>query len=371
LESLVFEYNSKKIIKHFRGQKSIIIDELREMVQWNTNEKGQFIEELRSNQNLYRDSPLTTEKIYLISKNYSEEDYVQFLLQTLGKFLVARDQLIDNEVNPTDQHLTLVTDFALVLYQSRLFQYILDHSVRTADEGVYYFEKISAHRRSINLLLKRLLYGKDYVCEIYKNISWKLIPSIQETRSLPITPRDAFEEIFKNMCHSSDQNISDVVKNITSETFYNKNLKQMKKIDKDPIHVVNLHAEILLIDHLLKYNINQTNHPKEVEIGISEMPCLLCSYYIDALNNKYDRCFCQCNSTNGKIYANWTYRHNEDPSILNMINQKLIDKIQHSIKKLCLETDRSCPKKSGDSDIMSTSIEVDDFDKEQYSEMDL
>jgi hypothetical protein len=38
------------------------IDELRKMVQWDTNEKSRFIEELRSNPEFYRNRPLTTEK---------------------------------------------------------------------------------------------------------------------------------------------------------------------------------------------------------------------------------------------------------------------------------------------------------------------
>jgi hypothetical protein len=264
----------------------------------------------------------------------------------------------------TDHHLTLATGLALILYQSRLFQYILDNSV--GDIGIYYFEKISAHIRSINLLLKCLLYRKDHVGEIYKNISWKLIPSIEETRSLAVTPKQAFEKIFTNLCNSSAPNISNVLGNITSDIFYNQHLERMKKLDNGHIHVVHLHAEILLIDYLLTNNINETNNSKEVEIGMSKMPCLLCFYYINALNKKYDRCFCQSDSTNGKIYSKWSYRHNEDPSILNVINEKLIDKIQHSIQKLCLESDRTCPKKSGDSDIMFTSIEGDEFDEEEY-----
>jgi hypothetical protein len=58
----------------------MIIDELRKMVKWNTNEKSPFIEVIRSNPDLYRVRPLMTEKIYLISKN-SPEDYVQFLFE--------------------------------------------------------------------------------------------------------------------------------------------------------------------------------------------------------------------------------------------------------------------------------------------------
>ena len=62
------EYNSKKIIKRFVGGDVFMIDELRKMAQWNTNEKSQSIEELQSNQKFYRDRPLITEKIYLIKE---------------------------------------------------------------------------------------------------------------------------------------------------------------------------------------------------------------------------------------------------------------------------------------------------------------
>ena len=368
MKSLVFEYNSKKIINRFIGRTATVIDELRKMVQWNTKEKSPFIEELRSNSKLYRDRPSITEKFRLISINYTEEDYVQFLLGTLRDFLVARDQLIENQMNPTDQQLTSATSLAMILYQSRLFQYMLNHSSGTAVRGVYYFEKTSAHVRSMNLLLKCLLNRKDSVGEIYKNISWKLVPSIERSIPLSITPRQAFEKIFTNMSHLSDENIRDALGKIPSETIYNEHLQRTKAFENYPIHVVHLHAEILLIDHLIKNNIDETNHSKEVEIGISKLPCLLCSFYIHALNQKYDRCFCQCDSTNEKIDAKWMCRENEDPTILNPINEKLIDKTQHSIQKLCLKSDRTHPQKSGDSDIMFTSMEADEFDAVVYQQ---
>ncbi len=165
------------------------------------------------------------------------------------------------------------------------------------------------------------------------------------------------------MYHSSDQTISGVLKNIPSESVYD---QRIRSIDNDRFYVVLMNAEILLIDHLLINNIDETNYSKEVEIGISKMSCLLCSYYIDALNKKYDRCFCQSYSTNGKVYGKWTYRHNEDSSILNLINEKLIENIQQSIQNLCLTSGRASSQKSGDSDIMSSSMENDEFDEEEH-----
>src|SRR5262249_23248461 len=98
---------------------------------------------------------------------------------------------------------------------------------------------------------------------------------------------------------------------------------RMTKIDNERSHLVHMHAEILLIDYLLNNNINEneTKPSTEVEIGISKMSCLPCSYYIMELNKTHDRYFCEYDSTHGKIYSKWMYRHNENPSILDAINE--------------------------------------------------
>ncbi|CAF4356442.1 unnamed protein product, partial [Rotaria sordida] len=130
------------------------------MIKWNTDEKNYFVEELRSKKESYTNHPLMTEKIYLILKNYTEEVYMDFLLKKLDEFLTARGQLFENQVNPSEHQLMLVARLAMLLYQSRLFRFILDHTSGTAKKGVYYFEKTSAHIRAKNLLLKRLLNNK-------------------------------------------------------------------------------------------------------------------------------------------------------------------------------------------------------------------
>lgn len=369
LRSLVFEYNSKKIVNRFLDRKSQLIDQLRKMAEWNATEKSRFVDELRSHPELYRDKPLAAEKIYLRPKNYNEEDYVQIIFTELSEFLRARDELIDNQSNPTDQQLASATGRAFTLYESRLFRYILDYSAGTAVKGVHFFEKTSAHERSINLLLKCLLYRRDQLASIYQNISWKLVPSIQEIRPRIITPKRAFERIFAELSLSSDESLRQTLEIISSQTFYNQYLQRIVQFEDNPFHSVHTHAEILLINHLLENNINEYHHSNEVQIGISKMPCLLCSFYIDGLNKKHQRCFVPSDSTNGKIYSKWSPRKNEDPSILDMINNKLIAKLQQSIKKLCLENERSSPKKSGDNDIMLTSIEGDDFDLSRWSKI--
>ncbi|CAF1515281.1 unnamed protein product [Rotaria sordida] len=328
------------------------------MIKWNADEKNYFVKELRSKKESYTNHPLMTEKIYLILNNYTEEVYMDFLLKKVNEFLTARDQLFKNQVIPSEHQLMLAARLAMLLYQSRLFQFILDHTTGTAKKGVYYFEKTSAHMRAENLLLKRLLNNKGRYGEIYKNISWKLVPSIQQTYKLNITPRQAFENIFKNLPHSSNEIISNILQKTTSDSFYNQYLENLKKIDEKPVYVGDAHAEILLIDYILNNNIKQKDYLNQVEIGISKMPCLLCSYYIAALNKKHHCCFYQSDVTNGKLYGKWIYRLNEDPSIINEINDKFIEELQDLIKKILVESGRDGdPKKSGDSDIMFTSME--------------
>ncbi|CAF4290951.1 unnamed protein product, partial [Rotaria sordida] len=133
LDSIICEYNSKKMMKYF-GRNSTVIDGLRKMIKWNTDEKNYFVKELRSKKESYTNHPLMTEKIYLILKNYTEEDYMDFLLKKLDEFLTVRDQLFKNQVNPSEHQLMLAARLAMLLYQSRLFRFILDHTIGTADK---------------------------------------------------------------------------------------------------------------------------------------------------------------------------------------------------------------------------------------------
>jgi hypothetical protein len=247
---------------------------------------------------------------------------------------------------------------------------MLDYSEGTDEKGIYYFEKTSGHQRSLGHLLKCLLTQKNNYGEIYKNISWKLIPPIDQKHDLNVTPRQAFEKIFTELLDSSSGDLSKSLRKITCNGFYDKHLTTLKTIDEEPIYDGQMHAEILLIDYLLKHNIKKEENSNEVRIGISKMPCLLCSEYIGALNKLNDCCFYQYDSTHGKIYAKWIYRPKEDPAIINPINDKLIKKIQYLIEKKCLGSVRGDKKNSGDSDIIDTLLEQKEFDEEDLSEVD-
>ena len=187
-----------------------------------------------------------------------------------------------------------------------------------------------------------------------------MILSIEQEALLEPIPKKAFEMIF-NDCSSAS---SDSSEGLAAEDFYGEYLPNMNLYDRHGRVSMHVHAEILLIDYLLNKGINGANHTNDVEIGISKLPCLLCSYYVTELNAKYGRCFFSSRFSNGKIYGNWLLRKSEDLSIIRSIDEKLIDKLKETIRKLHLQSDRSGPEKSaGDSDIMFTSIEEDQCDQ--------
>ena len=365
--SLVYEYNARKMMKRFSSSKNVIVDRLKKFVHSNPD-PTRFMQELQSNSKVYREKPATTEKIGLLSKNASAESYVEFIFSTIKNFLLAYDRLIENRNNIADEHIDHAVRFARLLYQSRLFSFILDTIDDGTGAGAYYFEKISAHERSLNLIIKSLFKRKDDLAMIYKQITWKLIPLIEQQIKLNVIPKEACQILFDKFASSSP---SKNVEEPKFDDFYQEYSSQLKLHDENRFVPMHTHAEILLIDYLLTNGINETYGLKEIEIGISKLPCLLCSFYVKELNEKYNRRFFSSNSSNGKIYGKWLLRKNEDSSIIESIDRKLIDKLEHAIRKLYLDSDRSGPKTSGESDTMYTSIEEDQFDEYLSSEMEL
>ena len=191
LRSLVMEYNWKQIYNRFLDRKNLIVDKLAQLARSNANEKLHCINELQSNRTSYTVAPLRSEKMHLMMTKRTDEDYVQFLFETLGRFLHARDQFIAKQEH---EQLLTATRLSAVLYESRLFRYMLNQLDATASRGVYYFEKTSAHYRSMDLLLKCLIAHKDRFFDIYRKISWKLIEPIEGMRPLLVTPKASIRE---------------------------------------------------------------------------------------------------------------------------------------------------------------------------------
>ena len=133
------------------------------------------------------------------------------------------------------------------------------------------------------------------------------------------------------LLHGSSRNehFSELLKTISIEELYANNPPQIQRFTTQINPDVHINAQIALID--------ETNKSQEIEIGISKMPCSPCSYYINRLNNKYNRRFCSANSTHGRIYSTWDYRHGEGPAVLDAVNQKLIERIKKAIITTCMD----------------------------------
>ncbi|CAF5000268.1 unnamed protein product, partial [Rotaria sp. Silwood1] len=93
-----------------------------------------------------------------------------------------------------------------------------------------------------------------------------------------------------------------------------------------------LHSEIRMIDYLIEQNIKEV-HDNDVEIGISKLPCYLCSLYIEKLNGDFNRTFYIGSlRTNEKIYPNWMFRNNEKDKIIYDINNQLCKFIKNEVQ---------------------------------------
>ncbi|CAF1283527.1 unnamed protein product [Rotaria sordida] len=119
-----------------------------------------------------------------------------------------------------------------------------------------------------------------------------------------------------------------------------------------------LHSEIRMIDYLIEQNIKEV-YDNDVEIGISKLPCYLCSLYIAKLNGDLNRTFYIGSlRTNEKIYPNWMFRNNEKDKIIDDIHNQLYTFIKNEVQLLQLRI----RNKSGDSDMQDTEIGDDDDD---------
>ncbi|CAF4510376.1 unnamed protein product [Rotaria sp. Silwood2] len=94
-----------------------------------------------------------------------------------------------------------------------------------------------------------------------------------------------------------------------------------------------------MIDYLIEQNIKEV-HDKDVEIGISKLPCYLCSL------------------TDGKIYSNWMFRNNEKDKIIDDINNQLCSFIKNELQLFQL----SIINKSWNGDNEETQIDDDNID---------
>jgi hypothetical protein len=236
-----------------------------------------------------------------------------------------------------------------------MFRSILKQAYSNVDDYeriLYYLDKVSAHKRSLDLILKSLEQHTSAYGDTYKNIQWLFIKPIQDTVELKETPSSSFDQIWSECGFQNDQ----IKTQFQDDYIENK----LHPYDTNLQLETCLHSEIRIIDYLIKENIQEI-HDQDVEIGISKLPCYPCSLYIEELNKKFNRKFYVGSSTtHGKIYPNWMFRKNEEDTIINSVHRQLYVLLTKEIQLLQLRI----RKKSGDSDKQDTETDDDDVSDE-------
>ncbi|CAF1550027.1 unnamed protein product [Adineta steineri] len=141
---------------------------------------------------------------------------------------------------------------------------------------------MSAHVRSLDLILICLEQRKFDYGEIYKNIKWKFIEPIQNIIKLNKKPSLTFDNLWLKCKLPDDQTRLDFKNKYIQNRFdgYDNTLQLSTCI----------HCEIRLIDYLIEQNIHEIYNSDDIEIGISKLLCYPCTLYIDKLNTKFLCC---------------------------------------------------------------------------------
>ncbi|CAF4249240.1 unnamed protein product, partial [Rotaria sordida] len=234
------------------------------------------------------------------------------------------------------------------LHNSEIFRSILSkvYSVgNDAERILYYLDKVSAQQRSLNLILKTLNKRKFEYGEIYKNIQWSFIEPIQTIVELKERPSSSCDKIWLACGLGNDE----IKKEYQDRFIENKFVEYDSSLKLSTC----LHSEIRMIDYLIEQNIKEV-YDNDVEIGISKLPCYLCSLYIAKLNGDLNRTFYIGSlRTNEKIYPNWMFRNNEKDKIIDDIHNQLYKFIKNEVQ-LFQVTMRN---KIDDSDEEATEVE--------------
>jgi hypothetical protein len=350
LESLIFEYNKNKSIKRILDPlfedavsnlekvpaTNLNLDDLCKKITYGGSKKG------------------SADYTYLKNKQMPLKKYISLLFDWINYIISNRNSIKNNESNVELKIILKFQTTGAFLYHSEIFRSILKQVLSNVDDYervLYYLDKVSAHKRSLNLIRKCLEQHTSEYGETYKNIQWLFIEPIQDTVELKETPSSSFDQIWSKCGFKNDQIKTKFQADYIGDKFhpYDTNLK----LDTC------LHSEIRIIDHLIKENIQEI-HDQDVELGISKLPCYLCSLYIEELNKKFNRKFYVGSSTHGKIYPNWMFRKNEEDTIKNSVHRQLDILLEQAIQKL----KSRIRTKSGDSDKQDTQTDDDDVSNE-------
>ncbi|CAF4077825.1 unnamed protein product, partial [Rotaria sordida] len=344
LESIVFEYNKRKCIDRIIDYLfNDVVSNLEKLPNNNVDDLCQKITYNKLNKG-------SADYYHLKDNKMSLKEYILILFNWI-KFIISNRDSIRN--NKSNLELKIILKFqatAELLYHSRIFRSMLSivYSIDNVERILYYLDKVSAHRLSLNLILKTLEKRKSEYGERYKNIQWSFIEPIEKVVELKETPSSSFDKIWSACGLQNDQ---------TKTAFQNEYI-QNKFVEYDSSLKLStcLHSEIRMIDCLIEQNIKEV-HDKDVEIGISKLPCYLCSIYIEKLNIDFNRMFYVGSLiTDGKIYPNWMFRNNEEDKIINYVNDQLYTFIKNDLQLL----QSRIRTKSGDSDKQEIDIDDDD-----------
>ncbi|CAF3172262.1 unnamed protein product [Rotaria socialis] len=349
LKSLIFEYNKDKCIKR-------ILDHLFDDAVSNLEKlPNANVDNLCQKINFNKLNRGSADYYYLKEKKISLKEYILILFDWVNDIISYRDSIRSTKDKLELKTILQFQATGALLYHSEIFRSVLSKVYSIVDDYeriLYYLDKVSAHQRSLHLILKILEQRKSEYGEIYKNIQWSFIEPIENIVKLNETPSFSFDKIWL-ACGLEDNEIKiDFKKDYIQDKFdsYDKN-SELKTC---------LRSEIRMIDYLIEQNIHEV-HDKDVEIGISKLPCYPCSLYIEQLNNKFKRNFYVGSPTTyGKIYPKWMFRKNEEDTIKNSVTNQLYIFFTNELKLLELKI----RKKSGDSDKQETEIDDDAVDYE-------
>ncbi len=125
------------------------------------------------------------------------------LRQELSRFIVVsgliRRRFQRSESSTCVENIEKFNQYSESLYHSSIFRLIVSYvypTVHEHDRIQYYLEKVSAHERSLDLILKCLERRKNEYGQIYQNIKWKLIEPIEKTVQLNEKPSVVFDQIW-------------------------------------------------------------------------------------------------------------------------------------------------------------------------------
>ncbi|CAF1434217.1 unnamed protein product [Rotaria sordida] len=342
LESIIFEYNKNKCIKRITDDLfNDVVSNLKKLSNANVDDLCQKI----TYGKLKKGSP---EYYYLKQKNILLKEFILKLYNWID-YIISNRHAIKNNKNNVE--LEIILKFQVIgelLYNSEIFRSILSkvYSIGNDVERIlYYLDRVSAHHQSLSLIVKTLQRRKSECDQIYKNIQWSFIEPIQTIVELKETPSSSFDKIWLACGLGNDEIKKEFQDKFIQNKFhsYDSNLKLSTC----------LHSEIRMIDYLIEQNIKEV-YDNDVEIGISKLPCYLCSLYIEKLNDDFNRTFYISSlRTNEKIYPNWMFRNNEKDKIIDDIHNQLYKFIKNEVQ-LFQVTMRN---KIDDSDEEATEVE--------------